>query len=179
MGNPGRGPPFTIYHLPSITFRNTLISGVRMRVRVAALLAPALVLLAAFRSDPVPSSAPVLRVVKSPTCGCCQAWVDYMKAQGFTVTVENRESFTQLKRDNGVTAELESCHTGFIEGLVIEGHVPADLVRKLLRDKPNGVKGVAVPGMPRGSPGMEAPVHDRYTVYTFDARGRKTAYAQR
>lgn len=150
-----------------------------MKARFAAIVAPLLVLLAAFRSDPVPASAPVLRVVKSPTCGCCQAWVDYMKAQGFTVTVENRESFTQLKRDNGVTAELESCHTGFVDGLVVEGHVPADLVRKLLRDKPAGVKGVAVPGMPRGSPGMDASVHDRYTVYTFDAAGRKTAYAQR
>lgn len=150
-----------------------------MKTRIAVMLAPVLVLLAAFRSDPTPAAAPVLHVVKSPTCGCCQAWIDYMKAQGFTVTVENRETFTQYKRQHGVTAELESCHTGVVDGLVVEGHVPADLVKKLLRDKPNGVKGVAVPGMPRGSPGMDAPVHDRYTVYTFDATGRKTAYAQR
>ena len=150
-----------------------------MKARYTAMVAPVLVVLAAWRGDPVPSSAPVLHVVKSPTCGCCQAWIDYMKGQGFTVTVEHREEFTQLKRQNGVTAELQSCHTGFVEGLVVEGHVPADLVKKLLRDKPDGVKGVALPGMPRGSPGMEAPVHDRYTVYTFDASGRKTAYAQR
>ncbi len=150
-----------------------------MKARFALLIAPLVVLLAAFRSDPVPSTAPVLHVVKTATCGCCQAWVDYMKAQGFTVTVENRESLTSFKRQHGVTAELESCHTGVIDGLVIEGHVPADLVKKLLREKPAGVKGVAVPGMPRGSPGMDAPVHDRYTVYTFDAAGRKTAYAQR
>jgi hypothetical protein len=160
-------------------FRSPQLSEAQMKIRFAAMLAPVFVLLVAFRSDPVPAAAPVLHVVKSPTCGCCQAWVDYMKAQGFTVTVENRETFTQLKRQNGVTAELESCHTAFVDGLVVEGHVPADLVKKLLRDKPNGVKGVAVPGMPRGSPGMEAPVHDRYTVYTFDAAGRKTAYAQR
>src|SRR5690606_17833554 len=110
---------------------------------------PVLVLLAAWRSGPAPSSAPVLHVVKSPTCGCCQAWIDYMKEQGFTVTVENRDNFTDLKRQNGVTRELESCHTAFVDGLVVEGHVPADLVKKLLRDKPTGVKGIAVPGMPR------------------------------
>ena len=150
-----------------------------MKPRLFAFAVPLLVMIAAWRSDPVPSSAPVLHVVKSPTCGCCQAWVDYMKQQGFTVTVENRDDFTDLKRRNGVTRELESCHTAFVDGLVVEGHVPADLVKKLLRDKPDGVKGIAVPGMPRGSPGMESPVKDRYTVYTFDSQGRKTAYAQR
>ncbi len=147
-----------------------------MKARFALLLLPFVVVLAAFRHDPPP---PVLHVVKSPTCGCCQAWIDYMKTQGFTVTVENRDNFTDLKRANGVTAQLESCHTAFVGGYVVEGHVPADLVHKVLRDKPAGVKGLAAPGMPRGSPGMEGPVKDRYTVYSFDAQGRRTAYAIR
>jgi len=146
---------------------------------LAVLLVPVLVVLAAWRSTPAPAPLPVLHVVKTPTCGCCGAWVEYMKTQGFTVTVEDRESLASFKRQHGVTDELASCHTGIVDGLVVEGHVPAELVKKLLRDKPAGVRGIAVPGMPRGSPGMEGPVSDRYTVYTFDAAGRKTAYANR
>lgn len=122
---------------------------------------------------------PVLRVVKSPTCGCCQKWIDYMKTQGFTVTVENRDEFTALKRANGVTAELQSCHTAFVDNFVIEGHVPADLVHKLLREKPVGVKGLSAPGMPMGSPGMEGARKDAYTVFSFDAQGHARVYAER
>jgi hypothetical protein len=147
---------------------------------LATLLLPAVAVLGAWRAAPAPAEAlPVLRIVKSASCGCCQAWADYMATQGFTVQVENREEWTALRRSNGVTRELESCHTAFVDGIVIEGHVPADLVKKVLREKPKGIKGLAAPGMPRGSPGMEGPVKDRYTVYSFDAQGRKTAYAIR
>jgi hypothetical protein len=132
-----------------------------------------------WRGAQAPDDLPVLRVVKSPSCGCCTAWVEYMEQQGFTVEVEHREEFTALKRANGVTAELQGCHTGFVDGLVVEGHVPADIVRKLLANRPKGVKGVSAPGMPRGSPGMEGPVKDRYTVFTFDTKGNKTPYAVR
>lgn len=125
------------------------------------------------------ASQSVLRVVKSPTCGCCTAWIDYMRSEGFSVSVENRDYFTDLKRENGVTADLESCHTAFIDGYVIEGHVPADLVRQLLAERPEGVRGIAVPGMPMGSPGMEGDHKDPYTVYTFDAAGRALPYAER
>jgi hypothetical protein len=145
--------------------------------RLLATLLASITLLAAWRA--APDAPPVLRIVKSPTCGCCQAWADYMAQQGFTVQIENRDDFTALKRANGVTRDLESCHTAFVDGLVVEGHVPADLVKKLLRSKPTGVKGVAVPGMPQGAPGMEGPVKQRYTVFTFDANGRATPYAQR
>ncbi len=142
------------------------------------LLIPLVAVSAAWYTTPE-APLPVLRIVKSSTCACCQAWADYMAKQGFTVQIENRDDFTALKRANGVTRELESCHTAFVDGLVIEGHVPADLVKRLLRTKPKGVKGIAAPGMPRGSPGMEGPVTDRYTVYTFDAAGHATPYAQR
>jgi hypothetical protein len=119
-----------------------------------------------------------MRVVKSPTCGCCGKWVDYMKKQGFTVTVEDKAEFTALKRANGVTRELESCHTAFVGGYVIEGHVPADLVKKLLAEKPVGVKGLSAPGMPASAPGMDM-AGQHYTVYSFDAAGHATVYAQR
>lgn len=144
-------------------------------VIVAALIAGGTVSFAASRAPaPIP-----LRVVKSPTCGCCQKWIDYMKAQGFAVTVENRDEFTALKRANGVTRDLESCHTAFAGDIVIEGHVPADLVKKLLTEKPAGVKGLAVPGMPMGSPGMEGSMKDRYTIYTFTTKGHAKPYATR
>lgn len=141
------------------------------------LLVPLVAVSVAWYSSPEPP--PVIRIVKSSSCLCCQAWADYMAKQGFTVQIENRDNFTALKRANGVTQELESCHTAFVDGLVIEGHVPADLVKRLLETRPKGVKGIAAPGMPRGSPGMEGPVKDRYTVYTFDAKGKATPYAER
>lgn len=151
-----------------------------MKLRSTLLALPLIVVAvaAAWRGAP-PAPAPVLHVIKSPTCGCCQAWADYMATQGFTVTTEDRNDLTGLKRANAITRDLESCHTAFVEGLVIEGHVPADLVKKVLRERPAGVRGLSAPGMPRGSPGMEGPVKDRYTVYTFDAKGNATPYAER
>jgi hypothetical protein len=146
---------------------------------VAALIVGAATL-GAWRAVPAAiAPAPTIHVVKSPTCGCCNAWVEYLKKEGFTVTVENRDQFIDLKRANGVTQQLESCHTAFVDGYVVEGHVPADLIKKLLTTKPAGVKGLAAPGMPQGSPGMEGPVKDRYTVYSFDAKGKASVYAVR
>ncbi len=152
-----------------------------MRRAMLAVPLLAVAVLGAWRAAPEQAPPlPTLRVVKSASCGCCQEWVKYMQAQGFTVKVENREGFTDLKRANGVTAELESCHTAFAGNLVIEGHVPADLVKKVLATKPKGVKGLAAPGMPMGSPGMEqGGVKQRYTVYAFDATGKATPYAVR
>ena len=126
----------------------------------------------------VPVTLPPMRVVKSATCGCCAKWVEYMRRQGFTVSVEDRDQFTDLKRSNGVTAALESCHTAFVGGYVIEGHVPADLVKKLLADKPAGIKGLAVPGMPASAPGMDM-AGPHYTIYSFDAQGHSKVYAER
>src|SRR5690606_7698831 len=104
------------------------------RMALIALPVIAVAALILFRRPPAEpltqlAAAGVVHVVKSPTCGCCSAWVDYMRSEGFTVTVEDREQpFTDLKRANGITSELESCHTAFIDGLAIEGHVPADLI---------------------------------------------------
>ena len=141
----------------------------------AVLLLTGATALTAWHAGPAPLK---LRVVKSPSCGCCTAWVSYMQKAGFTVTVESREEFTKLKRANGVTRELESCHTAFIDGYVIEGHVPADLVKKVLTEKPVGVKGLAAPGMPGASPGMDQG-KESYTIYSFDATGHAKRYAVR
>jgi hypothetical protein len=148
----------------------------RSTITALLLLAAGTATLVAANHAPPP---PAIRVVKSPSCGCCSAWVEYLKTKGFTVTVENREEFTALKRANGVTPQLESCHTAFINGYVVEGHVPAELITRLIETKPAGVKGIAVPGMPVGSPGMEGGTPERYTVFTFDAKGKATVFAKR
>ncbi|HEY4320554.1 MAG TPA: DUF411 domain-containing protein [Gemmatimonadales bacterium] len=151
-----------------------------MRVR-SSVLASALIIAVATVGASRAGSAPApiaMRVVKSPTCACCAKWVDSMKKAGFAVTVEDKPEFTALKRANGITPELTSCHTAFVGGYVIEGHVPADLIRKLLAEKPAGIKGLAAPGMPASAPGMDMP-GQKYTVYAFDAQGHSRVYATR
>jgi len=100
------------------------------------------------------SAAPVLRVFRSPSCGCCGAWVAYMAERGFEVSVEMRDDLAPVKARHGVPAALEACHTALVDGYVIEGHVPADDVLRLLAERP-AATGLAVAGMPVGSPGME------------------------
>ncbi len=147
-----------------------------LRSTTAALLLVAATTLTAWRGASAP--LPPMRVVKSPSCGCCAKWTEYVKKSGFAVTVEDKDDFTALKRASGVTRELESCHTAFVGGYVIEGHVPADLIKKLLAEKPAGVKGLAAPGMPASAPGMDMP-GQHYTIYSFDAQGHSKVYAQR
>lgn len=105
---------------------------------------------------------PAMEVFKSPTCGCCSQWVEHMEANGFTVTTQDTHDMHQVKMEAGIAPEHASCHTGFVEGYFIEGHVPAADVRRLLEQKPDA-KGLTVPGMPVGSPGME--MGDRQDAY--------------
>jgi len=106
--------------------------------------------------------------------------VGHLREAGYPVVEKDAIDLSPVKRQHGVPEKLQSCHTGLVEGYVIEGHVPADLVDRLLRERPK-VAGLAVPGMPIGSPGMEAPGRnaERYQVFTFDARGATTVYATR
>jgi hypothetical protein len=131
---------------------------------------------------PVANSAgPEITVYKGSTCGCCNAWIDHMKAHGFRVTavdVDAVSELMQIKARHGITPSLASCHTALVGDYVIEGHVPADLVTRLLAEQP-AIEGLAVPGMPMGSPGMEGPRKDPYDVLAFDAQGRTTVYAER
>lgn len=121
-------------------------------------------------ANPAPSKD--LIVYKTPWCGCCGAWVDHMRANGFDVTVMEREDLAPVKAQFHVPPALQSCHTGLIEGYVVEGHVPATDVTRLLAERPSAA-GLAVPGMPIGSPGMEqGHMRDPYNVVLFGDSGQ-------
>jgi hypothetical protein len=126
----------------------------------------------------VPAPLPTVTVYKTPTCGCCGKWVEYMKASGFKVVVHDMDDLSEIKAFNGVRPALRSCHTAIVGGYVIEGHVPADLVKKLLTEHPK-VAGLAVPGMVTGSPGMEGGTPEHYDVISWDNQGHTAVYARR
>jgi len=116
-------------------------------------------------------------VYKSPSCGCCGAWVDHVRKEGFKVRVTETEDLEPVKTKAGVPPDLQSCHTSFVEGYVIEGHVPAREIQRLLKERPAGA-GLAVPGMPSGSPGMEQGARkDPYQVVLFSP-SRRSVFAQ-
>lgn len=117
-----------------------------------------------------------LVVYKSPTCGCCRAWVDHVRDAGFEVEVHDIAAVDSVKSASGVPADLRSCHTAHVAGYTIEGHVPAVDLRRFLRERPQ-VAGIAVPGMPMGSPGMEGAYKDRYDVVTFGGGAPSRVYA--
>jgi hypothetical protein len=110
-------------------------------------------------------SARTITVYRSPTCGCCGQWIEHLKAHAFVVSDIVTNDMDQVKERFGVSPELASCHTARIDGYFIEGHVPAKDIIRLLTEKPD-VKGLTVPGMPRGTPGMEmGAVRDDFNVY--------------
>lgn len=120
---------------------------------------------------------PQVHVFKSPYCGCCGAWVDHLEASGFTVKVTDVDDTTAARKRLGMPDNFGSCHTASVAGYVLEGHVPAEEVKRMLAEKPSAV-GLAVPGMPPGSPGME--VGDRkdpYDVFLISKDGRAAVYA--
>jgi hypothetical protein len=124
-----------------------------------------------------PAPAQTVEVFKSPSCGCCANWVKHLEAAGFTTKVTNVDDITQVKTKYGVPARAQSCHTAVVGGYVLEGHVPAADVQRLLKEKP-AVIGVAVPGMPVGSPGMEVGTTVQpYDVLTFNKQGQTTVFA--
>ena len=108
-------------------------------------------------AGPALAAGPAIEVFKSPTCGCCSAWIEHALRAGFDVTAQNldQDSLWTLKLRAGITPELASCHTAFVDGYVVEGHVPVPDLERLLAERPTA-RGLAVPGMPIGSPGMEA-----------------------
>ncbi len=122
--------------------------------------------------------APVVDVYKTPTCGCCSKWVDHLRKQGFTVRTTDLDDLTELKARYKVPRRVQSCHTAIVNRFVLEGHVPAADVRRLLKDRP-AVAGLAVAGMPTGSPGMEVPGAKpaAYDVVTFDKEGATRVFS--
>lgn len=114
-------------------------------------------------------------VYKTPTCGCCTAWEKHLRDNGFAVESRMQDDLGPIKSTHFVTPQLASCHTALIDGYVVEGHVPAEAIRRMLKERPK-IKGIAAPGMPRGSPGMEGPIKDKYDVVTFDEKGKTSVY---
>ena len=117
-------------------------------------------------------------VYRDPSCGCCEAWARAAENEGFQAAVIDRPDMQAIKLRHGVPEELASCHTTLVGGYVVEGHVPIADVKRLLAARPGQVRGIAVPGMPLGSPGMEAPDGSKqpFTVMTFDTAGRVTQF---
>lgn len=123
-------------------------------------------------------AAATLTVFKSPTCGCCAKWVEHVEKHGFTVKVVNVEDIMAVKAKAGIPNKLASCHTSTVGGYVVEGHVPASDIRKLLAQKPKA-KGIALPGMPLGAPGMDQGGQSQpYEVLLLKADGQTSSFSR-
>ena len=120
-----------------------------------------------------------VEVYKSPTCGCCTAWSEHLREAGFTVHETKRDDMDAVKWEHGVPNSLKSCHTALIGGYIIEGHVPAADVRRLLKERPR-VAGLTAPGMPMQAPGMQPKGQPPkgYTVYAFQKDGSRTVFSR-
>jgi hypothetical protein len=133
---------------------------------------------AAVRTSPPDTAAKktTITVYKDPGCGCCKSWIEHLIKHGYRVDVKDTPDMTEIERTLGVPTALTACHTAIVNGYLIEGHVPAADIDRLLAQKPR-VAGLAVPGMPAGSPGMEGAGTERYQVLTFDKSGKTTVFA--
>jgi hypothetical protein len=123
-----------------------------------------------------PAKKPVITVYKDPNCGCCKNWIAHLIKNGYRVDAKDSPDMTEIKRTLGVPTGLTACHTAMVNGYLIEGHVPAADIDRLLTQKPE-IAGLAVPGMPAGSPGMEGASAQRYQVLAFDKSGKTTVFA--
>ena len=148
------------------------------RAAAAALSGAATTALLPRVSAAAPKPTPIT-VYKDPSCGCCKNWVEHLRANGFAPEVHDRSDMDALKDSLGVPTALRSCHTGVVGRYVIEGHVPATDVKQLLATKPAKTVGLAAPGMPAGSPGMETGGRvDRYDVIAFAPGGATHVFAR-
>lgn len=180
MPIPRLAPPDPLAPAPSRTVRMTggpAPDRGRRTLIVAGLLASAAGGLARRATA---ADAPKVEVFKDPSCGCCQAWIEHLKSAGFAVTAREVGN-TAARARAGIAPRYGSCHTAFVEGYAIEGHVPAEDVRRLLAKRPNAI-GLAVPGMPIGSPGMDGPEYggrrDRYEVLLIARDGSATVFSR-
>lgn len=121
------------------------------------------------------SDLPPIKVFKSPSCGCCGQWVDYMTKHGYSLQVENRDNLDAIKKMARVPEKLWSCHTSVVGNYIVEGHVPVEGIRKLLAKKPK-LAGIALPGMPSGSPGMPGPKEASFELIGFTHDGKTSLF---
>ena len=117
---------------------------------------------------PIALAGPLITVYKTPSCGCCVKWVEYLRKEGFEVKVVNRDDLAPIKQRSGVPPAMSSCHTALVDGYVVEGHVPAQAIRKLLQERPD-TRGLSVPGMPANSPGM-GEMDGRLKTFTLEGK---------
>jgi hypothetical protein len=145
-------------------------------IRVSALALTALCVTA----PSAPHGAPGVKIAvyKDPNCGCCKSWIEHLRKHGFDVTSHDTPDMNEPKTTGGVPQKLQSCHTAFVNGYVVEGHVPAADIQRMLTEKPK-IAGIAVPGMPIGSPGMEVGNRvDKYDVIAFNRDGSTSVFAK-
>jgi len=154
---------------------NKRIKGKKAYILLAALSFVVIISLG-FQNTKSVSAADII-VYKSPTCGCCKKWVKHLESAGFNVESVNKTNMNPIKNKFGVKKQYQSCHTAKIGKYFIEGHVPASDIKKLLKQNPDA-KGLAVPGMPMGSPGMEGHRKDRYSVLLINNKNKSTVFSE-
>ena len=147
-----------------------------MRLNRTGIFVAALVASLAWTTPAAWADSPKALVYKSPTCGCCSKWIEHLEKNGFEVEATDVRDVRPIKQANGVPPGLTSCHTAMVGGYFIEGHVPAEDVKRLLEERPE-IAGLTVPGMPMGSPGMEGPHPERYRVLAVGRDGKLSVYA--
>ncbi len=130
-------------------------------------------------TDTAPEQTDSIEMVtyKSPNCGCCGAWARYSEQQGFDTQVNDVDDIQSVKDEHEVPRDVWSCHTSIVEGYVIEGHVPVEAIEKLLEEEPD-IEGIALPGMPSGSPGMPGPKQDEWTIYALHEDGTTSTFME-
>jgi hypothetical protein len=133
-----------------------------------------LVLLAACSAPPVQTKEDLV-VYKSVTCGCCGVWSKHMSQEGYGVKEIDTQYLAAKKSEFNIPSELQSCHTGFVDGYVVEGHIPSYVVDKMLEEQPD-IAGIALPGMPIGTPGMPGPKQEDWTIYALHHNGSYEEY---
>ncbi len=157
-----------------------LYEGYFLKILLKVVLSLMVVFLAACSGSVDSESGIALEVFKSPTCGCCGKWVAHLGDSGFSPSIRNLNSLDSIKQKFSIPAELQSCHTGVsADGFFFEGHIPAKFIQTFLSNPPEGAIGLAVPGMPAGSPGME--MGDRfspYSIFLVRADGSKEVFAE-
>lgn len=140
-------------------------------------LCSGLLLLLTLQGTAVLADEPKVTVYKSPSCGCCTKWIDHLRQDGFDVDAVNLDDLGKIKSMSGIQPEQASCHTAQVDGYVIEGHVPAEDIRRLLAERPDA-RGLTVPGMRMGSPGMDSPNPEHYQVLLIGKDGSTRVFAE-
>lgn len=137
-----------------------------MRKMIMTFAAVVLISGAAFVTAAQNAAAEAVTLYKNPQCGCCEGYADYLRQNGFTVTVEATHDLVAMSREAGIPEDFEGCHLSFIDGYVVSGHVPVGTVNRLLSERP-AIKGITLPGMPMGSPGMSGAKTESFTIYSI------------